>query len=74
MPHLKSAYKNLRKNQKRRAENRQVAEKLEKLTRGPITAKTLPTLFKAVDKAAKRGIFSKGRAARVKSSISRKVK
>ncbi|OGC54700.1 hypothetical protein A2797_02340 [candidate division WWE3 bacterium RIFCSPHIGHO2_01_FULL_48_15] len=74
MPHLKSANKNLRKNQKREAENRRISERLEKLIRGPATAKTLPTIFKAVDKASKRGIFSKGRAARIKSSISRKVK
>jgi ribosomal protein S20 len=74
MPHLKSAHKNLRKNQKREAENRRVVGKLEKLLRGPATAKTLPSLFKAIDKAAKRGIFSKGRGARIKSSISRRVK
>jgi len=74
MPHLKSAYKNIRKSRRKAALNLKFKTGLQKVLKGSITAKTLPTATKAIDKAAKRGIISKGRAARLKSGLSKKVK
>uniref|UniRef100_A0A831Z152 Small ribosomal subunit protein bS20 n=1 Tax=candidate division WWE3 bacterium TaxID=2053526 RepID=A0A831Z152_UNCKA len=74
MPHLKSAVKNLRKSRRKTALNLKLKAELHKVLRGPITARTLPIATKAIDKAAKRGVISKGKAARLKSGLSKKVK
>jgi len=74
MPHLKSAAKSLRKSRRRAAANLKIKMALSKLLKGPITAKTLPTLIKSIDKAAKRKILTKARAARLKSRLSKKVR
>ena len=73
MPHLKSAYKNLRKSRKIAQVNREVKESLKKLLKKPVTAASLPALYKAIDKAAKRRIFSANKAARLKSSFFKKL-
>ncbi|KKW06050.1 MAG: 30S ribosomal protein S20 [candidate division CPR1 bacterium GW2011_GWC1_49_13] len=73
MPHLKSAYKNLRKSRKIAQVNREVKESLKKLLKKPVTAASLPALYKAIDKAAKRRIFSANKAARLKSSLAKKI-
>jgi ribosomal protein S20 len=71
MPHLKSAYKNLRKSRRKAAINLKAKNNLKKAFKGPLTLKTLPAVTKAIDKAAKRGIISEGRAARLKSRLSK---
>ncbi|GMR19346.1 MAG: hypothetical protein BMS9Abin34_481 [Patescibacteria group bacterium] len=73
MPHLKSAAKNLRKSRKRAEENRRIKEQVKKLLRGPVNAQTLPSLYKAIDKAVKRKLFSENKAARLKSQLAKKL-
>ncbi|MEX1061575.1 MAG: 30S ribosomal protein S20 [Patescibacteria group bacterium] len=74
MPHLKSAYKNLRKSRRIAEVNRKVKENLKKLLKKPVTTTTLPALYKAIDKAAKRRIFPANKAAHLKSALARKIK
>jgi len=74
MPHLKSAFKNLRKSRRRAAENRLIKGELNKLLKGPVTVKTLPNLYRAIDKAARRKIFAKNKAARLKGKLAKKVR
>jgi len=74
MPHLKSAFKNLRKSRQRAAQNRKVKENLKRLLKGPATKKTLPTLYKEIDKAVRRKILPPNKAARMKSSLAKRVK
>lgn len=74
MPHLKSAFKNLRKSRKRAAQNREIKGKLKRLLKGPTTKKTLPTLYKEIDKAVRRKILPPNRAARMKSRLAKRVK
>jgi len=73
MPHLKSAFKNLRKSKKRAKENRLVKEEVKNLLKGPVTEKTLPSIYKAIDKATKRKIYPKNKAARLKSALAKKL-
>lgn len=74
MPHLKSAYKNIRKSRRKAALNLKLKKSLRKVLKGPATAKNLPTVTKAIDKAARRKIISRSKAARLKSRLSKKVK
>ncbi len=74
MSHLKSAAKNLRKSRRRAQANLKIKAALKKLQRGPVTARTLPILTKSIDKAAKRKILTKARAARLKSRLSKKIR
>lgn len=74
MPHLKSAAKRLRQSRKRMAENKKVKERLRKMIKEAKSKKDLPTLYKTIDKAAKRGIFHKNRAARMKEILSGKLR
>ncbi|OGC59530.1 hypothetical protein A2890_00965 [candidate division WWE3 bacterium RIFCSPLOWO2_01_FULL_53_14] len=74
MPHLKSAAKNLRKSRRKAALNAKIEETLKKTLKGPVTLKTLPIIMKVVDKAAKRKILSKNKAARLKSGLSKRIK
>ena len=71
MPHLKSAYKNLRKSRKIAQVNREVKESLKKLLKKPVTAASLPALYKAIDKAAKRGVIKPNTASRQKSRLAK---
>ena len=73
MPHLKSAYKNLRKSRKIAEQNRKVKDNLKKLLKKTVTETNLPTLYKAIDKAAKRRIFSANKASRLKSGLAKKI-
>ncbi|HEB13931.1 MAG TPA: 30S ribosomal protein S20 [candidate division WWE3 bacterium] len=73
MPHLKSAFKNLRKSKKRAEQNKEAKERVKKLLKGPVTEKTLPKIYKAIDKAAKRNIYPKNKAARLKSKLARQL-
>jgi ribosomal protein S20 len=74
MPHLKSAYKNLRKSRRKAAINLKAKGNLKKALKGPLTLKTWPTVTKAIDKAAKRGVISENKAGRLKSNLSKKIK
>ncbi len=73
MPRLRSSKKSLRSARRRAEENKKIRGKLSKLIKGAKGKKDLPTLYKAVDKAAKRKIFARKKAARMKSKLSRKL-
>ena len=74
MPHMKSAYKNLRKSRRKTVINLKAKNNLKKALKGPLTLKTSAAVTKAIDKAAKRGIISDNKAARLKSNLSKKIK
>jgi len=81
MPIKKSAKKNLRKAEKRRIRNLLKKRKIKELTKeikkflgeGKIeeAKKILPSLYKALDKAAKTGVIKENTAARKKSRIAK---
>lgn len=73
MPHLKSAYKNIRKSRRKAALNLKFKKNLRKALKVRSTAKNLPAITKAIDKAARRKIISRSRAARLKSRLSKNV-
>ena len=84
MPHTASAWKRLRKNEKRKKQNRVVAKAI-KVKRKAVTAALKDTdpaktgdAVKAtqstLDRAADRGYIHKNKAARLKSRIARKIK
>lgn len=73
MPHLKSSAKRLRQSRKRAAENKKIKEQIKKLIKTAKSKKDLPTLYKAIDKAAKRGIFHQSKAARMKRALSKRL-
>lgn len=79
MPITSSAKKALRAsahkrvfNDRRRKEMRELVKEVKKLTAAKSTAEAealLPKVYKAIDKAAKRGVIKKNTAARKKSRI-----
>jgi small subunit ribosomal protein S20 len=81
MPIIKSAKKALRQNLRRQAKNKALKNKLKVVLKDARTLvsqkkaaevqKNLPAIFKAIDKAAKKGLLKKNAAARRKSSIAR---
>jgi small subunit ribosomal protein S20 len=81
MPITKSAKKALRKSKKRRLENLKIKEKIKKIkkeiknliqeNKSEEAKKMLPLLYKALDKAAKRGTIKEGKADREKSKIAK---
>ena len=82
MPHTRSAKKNLRKTAKRRLHNRTVKKGVKTELKGFQTAlegtvEEVRTQFKLackkLDKAASRGVIHKNKAARLKSSMARKI-
>ncbi len=73
MPRLKSATKHLRQSRKRAEENKRLKEQVKDLIRTAKSKKDLPALYKVIDKAAKRKIFHKKKAARLKSALSKKL-
>lgn len=82
MPVTRTARKALRQNVRRRAKNIQDKNALKKtvkeyrrlLSADPKKASAyLPTLFKTIDKSAKRNLIAKNRAGRLKSRLSRKL-
>lgn len=77
MPILKSALKKLRQDKKRTLINKPYRVKMReavKQMRLKKTKKALESAFAALDKAAKRKVIHKNRAARLKSRLSRLVK
>jgi len=75
MPITKSAKKKLRKDIKREKENLKLKKsykKTVKTTRENPSKKTLSEANKVLDKAAKKGIIHKNKAARLKSRLANK--
>ncbi|MSU76639.1 MAG: 30S ribosomal protein S20 [Gemmataceae bacterium] len=85
MPHLKSAKKRMRQNEKRRDHNRDVKKALRKQLKTVLEVagektlvvetlkKEVTAAVKKLDKAAARGVIHKNMAARKKSQIARLV-
>ena len=84
MPIIKSAKKALKQSKKRYAENLVYKTKVKKTKKGiekKVLAKDtegakqdLKAYYKAVDKAAKKNILHKNKAARLKSRLAKKLK
>ena len=74
MPVTKQAKKKLRKDKKREEKNLKVKtefKKTVKKTKSNPTPKSLTEANKVIDKAAKKGIIHKNKAARIKSRLAR---
>jgi small subunit ribosomal protein S20 len=81
MPIIKSAQKALRQNIARRAKNKLCKQKIKSLLKNARSMasakktadaqKTLPEIYKALDKAAKTGVIKANTAARKKSRLAR---
>ncbi len=77
MPVIKSAKKKLRQDKKRTIENKKVltiTKKLIKKARKEVSKKIILEAVKSIDKAVKKGIFHKNKAARLKSQLAKLVK
>jgi small subunit ribosomal protein S20 len=83
MPITKSTKKRLRQNPVRREVNAKRISEMKKLMKEALSLlsqqnkaeveKMLPNIYKAIDKAAKRGVIKKNTAARKKSRIAKKL-
>lgn len=82
MPNKKSAAKELRKNVKRKAANKRVADKLKDLVKTNLkqikandkkVKEEFSKTMKAIDKAVKKGIIAKNTASRKKSRLMKKI-
>ena len=83
MPNTKTAWKNLRKNEKRRMRNQSIKsatkteiKKFNKLIEEGMVEEArsyLPQVYKKVDMAASKGVFHKNKAARIKSRLTNKL-
>lgn len=74
MPIIKSAKKKLRKDKKRTAQNKTIKDTLQdilKKARKSPSAKTVNQAVSLADKAAKRHILHKNKAARIKATLSK---
>lgn len=69
MPNIASAKKNLRKSRRRQKARRAMAEKIQKLLK--MKAGERGKTQSLIDKAAKRGIYHKNKAARLVSKLNR---
>lgn len=76
MPILKNAKKALRASERKYVVNRgvktQVKTKLDKVFKGQ-TAEDLPAAFSAIDKAVKKNLIHKNKAARLKARASKAI-
>jgi small subunit ribosomal protein S20 len=80
MPNHKSAWKQLRQNEKRRLQNKKHRTFLRKAVKefrsieDAVRAKDeLPTMVSTIDKSAKRGIIHHRKAARLKSRLAKQI-
>ncbi len=76
MPVTKSARKKLRKDRKRESQNKKIRASLEKAikeVKKSATEKRVQEVFSLIDKASKKNIIHKNRAARIKSSLSKLI-
>ena len=74
MPVIKSAIKKLRKDKKREKENdalRDLVDKTLKEAKKKNTSTTVSKAFSVVDKAVKKNLMHKNKAARIKASLSK---
>ena len=77
MPIIKSAKKALRRDQRRAIVNKRIKEKIKealKKARKTPTKKALTLAFSALDKAAKKKVIHKNKAARLKSRLVKLLK
>lgn len=77
MPVIKSAKKKLRQDKKRQLENKKIKNAFKavlKDVRENPSAKAVEKAFSSLDKAAKKGIIHKNKAARLKSAVSKLLK
>jgi len=78
MPIIKSAKKKLRQDKKRTARNETYKKNYKEAVKavlekkGKDVKKTLKKAYSKIDKAAKKGIIHKNKAARLKSRVARK--
>jgi small subunit ribosomal protein S20 len=80
MANHKSSIKRIRANEAKRLKNRYQAKTVRTLTKEfkgieakEAAAKELPTLMAKIDKLAKKNIYHKNKASRIKSQLMRKV-
>ncbi len=75
MPNIKSAKKKLRQDIKREKQNMTYKKTLKKTVKniGKMKNKDLTKAHSTIDKAAKKGIIHKNKAARLKSKVSRSL-
>lgn len=83
MPNTKTAWKNLRKSEKRRLHNQSIKsatkteiKKFRKLVEGGMIEEArsyLPRVYKKVDMAVSKGVFHKNKASRIKSRLTNKL-
>ncbi|MEX0869956.1 MAG: 30S ribosomal protein S20 [Candidatus Spechtbacterales bacterium] len=83
MPNLQNAKKALRQNKKRADLNRNYKNRVKKVSREiqdllkegkqKEAQELMPTFYKAVDKAAKKGVLHKNTASRRKAVVAKKV-
>lgn len=75
MPIIKSAIKKVKQDKKRAALNsalsRKLKEALKKTKKGSFN---ISEVFSVIDRAAKKGVIHKNKAARLKSQVSKRVK
>jgi len=84
MPHTASAWKRLRKNEKRKKQNRITAKTIKVKRKAVVAALTAGDTAKTgeaakaaqstLDRAADRGYIHKNKAARLKSRLAKKIK
>ncbi len=73
MPHTRSAKKRLRQNRKRYLRNRAIKEWLkETLKKARVGEVSIDEAYSVIDKACKRGVIHRNKAARLKSKIAQK--
>jgi len=75
MPIIKSAIKKLRQDKARRQRNLTELKKFKNAVKKAVAKpgpKTIPAAYSAIDRAAKKNIIHKNKAARLKSAITRK--
>lgn len=76
MPLLKHAKKKLKQDKKRTVENKKVKDVFKKLVKTALADKkdeSVSKAFSALDKAVKKNILNKNKAARMKSSLTKNV-
>lgn len=75
MPVIKSAIKKLRQDKKRTAVNKKINSQLNSAIKGikKTNKVTLKEAYSKIDKAAKKGVIHKNKAARLKSQIAKKA-
>lgn len=77
MPITKQAIKKMHQDKKREAHNRRIKTEVKKrikTARGDSTGENVKVAVSAIDRAAKKNIFHRNRAARLKSSLDKLVK